>query len=148
MLLFLFFASFAASGPGDLDSLIDGEIADLLKTYTHLHAHPELSYREKETSAFVADKLHAMGFLVKEDFGRYEDPDLTCHGLVAVMKNGDGPTLLMRTDFDALPVEEQTGLPYASRIRVEKDGAKVPVMHACGHDIHMSCFLGAAKILP
>ena len=108
--------------------------------YKDLHAHPELSLMEEKTSAKVAAELRAAGFEVTEKFGGY--------GVVAVLKNGPGPTLLIRTDMDALPVLEETGLPYASRVRVtDLAGQDVPVMHACGHDIHMTVFAGTARML-
>ena len=108
--------------------------------YKDLHTHPELSLMEEKTSAKVAGELRTAGFDVTEKFGGY--------GVVAVMKNGPGPTLLIRSDLDGLPVQEETGLPYASTDRV-KDlaGREVPVMQACGHDIHMSCLVGTARTL-
>jgi amidohydrolase len=108
--------------------------------YKDLHTHPELSLMEEKTSAKVAAELRAAGFDVTEKFGGY--------GVVAVLKNGAGPTLLIRSDLDALPVQEETGLPYASTTHV-KDlaGHDVPVMQACGHDIHMSCLVGTARML-
>lgn len=145
--MFTFLVVARAGGQVELDALIDAKIDGLLSTYEYLHAHPELSFQEKETSAFVAGKLRDLGYEVKEGIGEYEKPGLVCYGLVGIMKNGDGPSVLLRTDFDALPMEEKTGLPYASKRRSLKDGKEVPVMHACGHDIHMSCFLGAAMLL-
>ena len=112
----------------------------LLAFYTDLHLHPELSLMEEKTSAKVATALRAAGFEVTEKFGGY--------GVVGVLKNGPGPTLLIRTDLDALPVQEETGLPYASKDRVKDlTGREVPVMHACGHDIHMTVFTGTARLL-
>ncbi|MBS0664108.1 MAG: amidohydrolase [Verrucomicrobia bacterium] len=108
--------------------------------YTDLHQHPELSYLEAETSAKVAAALRAAGFTVTEKFAGY--------GLVGVLRNGPGPTLLVRTDLDALPVQEETGLPYASTVHMKDlSGREVPVMHACGHDIHMTVFTGTARML-
>jgi hippurate hydrolase len=116
------------------------ELQYLLALYEHLHANPELSFEEQATSARIARELHDIGFDVSTQIGG--------HGAVAVLKNGDGPTLMLRTDMDALPVEEQTGLPYASRKRAaQPDGTEVPVMHACGHDLHMTVLVGTARRL-
>jgi len=122
-----------------LDQLIDREMSSLLTTYRQLHASPELSMQEQQTSAVLATQLRGLGYTVSERVGKYEDPNATCYGVVAVMKNGNGPTVLVRSDMDALPVEEQTGLPYAS--------TKKGVMHACGHDIHITTLIGTAKML-
>ncbi len=131
-----------------LDAMIDRDIASLLSTYKALHAAPELSRREEKTSAFVAGELRKLGFTVTERVGKYQDAQLVSYGLVAVLKNGAGPTVLVRTELDALPVEEKTGVPYASQVKTKNDaGVEVSVMHACGHDIHMTSFLGTAKIL-
>src|ERR1035437_9432971 len=112
----------------------------LLAFYTDLHLHPELSLMEEKTSAKVAASLRASGFDVTEKFGGY--------GVVGVLKNGPRPVLLIRTDMDALPVLEETGLPYASKVRVtDLAGHDVPVMHACGHDLHMTVFTGTARLL-
>ena len=112
----------------------------LLALYKHLHTNPELSFHEQETSARIAKELGDIGFEVTAGVGGF--------GVVAVMKNGPGPTLLLRTDMDALPVQEQTGLPYASKTTaVREDGTAVPVMHACGHDLHMTVFVGTARRL-
>ena len=131
-----------------LDSLIDREIHSLVANYKLLHAAPELSHYEEKTSNFVARELRAMGYSVTERVGRYDKPQWTGYGVVGVLRNGDGPTVLVRADMDALPVEEKTGLPYASRVKAKTDaGEEVSVMHACGHDIHVSTLLGTAKIL-
>ncbi|MEP6636605.1 MAG: amidohydrolase [Acidobacteriota bacterium] len=131
-----------------LDPLIDRDIASLLATYKMLHAAPELSHREEKTSSFFAGQLKALGYTVTERVGKFERPEWIGHGVVAIMKNGAGPTVLVRTDMDALPVEEKTGLPYASTVRTKNDaGQDVGVMHACGHDIHMTTMLGTAKLL-
>ena len=132
----------------DLEGKVQGELASLLETYRHLHTHPELSLHEKETASLVAGRLRELGFDVTEQVGKYPDPKNTSYGLVAVMKNGAGPTVLVRTDLDGLPVEETTGLPYASTVRTTDDaGTDVGVMHACGHDVHMTSFLGTATLL-
>ena len=131
-----------------LDALVDRDITSLLTTYKALHAAPELSRREEKTSAFVAGELRKLGFTVTERVGKYENTTAVSYGIVGVLKNGSGPTVLVRTDLDALPVEEKTGLPYASTVKTKNDaGVDVSVMHACGHDIHMTSFLGAAKLL-
>ena len=132
----------------DLVDKVQNELAPLLETYRHLHSNPELSLHEKETSVYLADRLRELGFEVTEEVGQYPDPDDTSYGLVAVMKNGDGPTVMVRTDLDGLPVEETTGLPYASTVRTtDSAGTDVGVMHACGHDVHMTSFLGSATLL-
>jgi hippurate hydrolase len=122
-----------------LSDRIDREIPSLMNTYKGLHAAPELSMQEQKTSATVAGRLRELGYDVTERVGKYAEPDATCYGVVAVMHNGDGPVVLLRTDMDALPISEQTGLAYASNVS--------NVMHACGHDLHMTALLGAAKIL-
>jgi amidohydrolase len=131
-----------------LDAWLDRELPALVASYKALHAAPELSHHEEKTSALVAKELRGLGFEVMERVGKYPKPNLAGYGVVAVMKNGGGPTVLVRADMDALPVEEKTGLPYASTVRTKNDaGQDVPVMHACGHDIHVTALLGAAKAL-
>lgn len=131
-----------------LDSMIDSNIASLVDTYKTLHAAPELSHHEEKTASFFAGQLRALGYTVTERVGKYENPEWTSYGVVAVMKNGAGPTVLLRTELDALPVEEKTGLPYASKVKTKNDaGQEVSVMHACGHDVHMTSMLGTAKLL-
>lgn len=151
-LLFMFLSTSAlattAAAQQQLDPLIDRDIASLVDTYKMLHAAPELSHREEKTSSFFAGQLKALGYTVTERVGKFERPEWIGHGVVAVMKNGPGPTVLVRTDMDALPVEEKTGVPYASILRTKNDaGQDVGVMHACGHDIHMTTMLGTAKLL-
>jgi amidohydrolase len=113
---------------------------ELTAQYQALHRAPELSFLEAKTAELMAKKLSALGFKVTTGIGKT--------GVVGVFKNGDGPTVLIRTDMDALPVEEKTGLPYASKAK-QKDasGALQPVMHACGHDVHMCAWLGALSLL-
>src|SRR5437764_7499375 len=131
-----------------LDAMVDRELAQLVSTYKMLHVAPELSHYESKTSAFLAGQLRALGFTVTEHVGKYAEPSWQGYGVVAVMKNGDGPTVLVRTDLDALPVEEKTGLPYASAVKAKNDaGQEVSVMHACGHDIHITNMIGTAKML-
>ena len=131
----------------NLDEKIDSNIADWVGTYKHFHANPELSTQEKETSALIASSLRKLGYEVTDHFGKYEDANLVSYGVVAVLKNGPGPTVYVRTELDALPVRENTGLPYASKVTVKRASDEVGVMHACGHDLHMTVFLGTAKML-
>jgi hippurate hydrolase len=129
-------------------SLADAELLSLLGIYKDIHTHPELSGQEERTAALVAKELRAAGCEVTEHVGKYENSKLKAYGVVGVMKNGDGPTVLVRTDMDALPVEEETGLPYASKVVAKNDeGKDVHVMHACGHDVHIAAFIGTARAL-
>ncbi len=108
--------------------------------YKELHAHPELSFYEYQTAARLAQELRTLGFEVTEQVGGT--------GIVGVLRNGEGPVILVRTDMDALPVVEATGLPYASTVRTKDEaGKEVGVMHACGHDVHMTVWLGTARAL-
>jgi amidohydrolase len=108
--------------------------------YIDLHEHPELSSHETETARKLAGRLRSLGYEVTEQVGGT--------GFIAVMKNGSGPTIMLRTELDALPVEEKTGLPYASKVHAQDDeGHDVAVMHACGHDLHMAAIVGTAAIL-
>ncbi len=138
-----FFLTFAAASSliaADPAAIIKQELPSLVALYQELHANPELSLHEAGTSARVAKELRAAGLEVTEKVGG--------HGLVGVLKNGDGPVILVRTDLDGLPVKEQTGVPYASTKVVKDDlGREVNVMHACGHDIHMAGFIGTARVL-
>jgi hippurate hydrolase len=119
---------------------LDALYPEMEKLYVDLHQSPELSLHEEKTAAKLADRLRALGFEVTTGVGKT--------GLVGVLKNGKGPTVLVRTDLDGLPVEERTGLPYASKATTTDDsGATVSVMHACGHDIHMTSWIGAATLL-
>lgn len=136
------------SAQPSLDALIDREIPSLVAMYKTLHATPELSHHEEKTSALVAKELRALGYTVTERVGKYSRPEWVGYGVVGVLKNGEGPTVLVRTDLDALPVEEKTGLPYASKVKTKNDaGQEVGAMHACGHDIHITSLLGTAKTL-
>jgi len=140
--------SLDATTNGKINGMIDREINALVETYRLLHAAPELSHYEQKTSALFAAQLRALGYTVTERVGKFERPEWVGYGVVAVMKNGEGPTVLVRTDLDGLPVEEKTGLPYASKQKTKNDaGLDVGVMHACGHDIHMTSLLGTAKML-
>ena len=136
-----------ASAPADLAASAQGQLPALTETYKHLHENPELSKHEVKTAAFVAGELRKLGYTVTEHVGKYEDGS-QAEGVVAVMENGAGPRLLIRTDMDALPVEEKTGLDYASHVTsTNAQGQAVGVMHACGHDLHMTVLIGAAKEL-
>jgi amidohydrolase len=137
----------AAQGPA-LDAQLDQELPALVATYKTLHAAPELSHHEDKTAALLAQELRGLGYDVTEHVGKYPNPQWQGHGIVGVMRNGAGPTVLVRSDMDALPVEEQTGLPYASHVHTKNDaGVEVGVMHACGHDIHVTSLIGTAKML-
>src|ERR1044072_8329673 len=128
--------------------LADAELPSLLTIYKDLHSHPELSTQEQRTAALLAKELKAVGCDVTENVGKYEKADQKCYGVVGLMKNGDGPVVLVRTDLDALPVQEETGLPYASKVVTKNEkGDEVHVMHACGHDAHVSMFIGVARAL-
>ncbi len=126
--------------PVDLATLVRDELPSLVSLYEELHANPELSLQESETAARIAEELRATGLDVSSDFGG--------HGVVGILRNGEGPVVLIRTDLDALPVRELTRAPYASTKVVKDDlGREVGVMHACGHDVHMAAFIGTARIL-
>ena len=139
VILFLLFLSsihMQAQNVKDIKKMLP----ELLKSYQYIHQHPELSYKEFKTSKLLADKMRSYGFKVTEHFGGT--------GIVAILKNGKGPKILIRTDMDALPILEKTGVPYASKVRqVDVEGVEQPVMHACGHDVHMNVWLGTAKYL-
>ena len=108
--------------------------------YIDLHEHPELSLHEVNTAAKLASRLRTLGYNVTEKVGGT--------GVVGILRNGAGPTVMLRTELDALPVEEKTGLPYASTVHAKDDaGHEVPVMHACGHDVHMAAWVGTATIM-
>src|SRR6266480_1772143 len=141
-------APLLAFGQPTPQSIADAELPSLLTIYKEIHSHPELSTKEQRSSAIVAKELRAAGCEVTENFGHYDNPDWKCYGVVGVMKNGDGPTVLVRTDMDALPVQEQTGASYASKVTMTNvEGKEMPVMHACGHDIHMSALIGTARAM-
>jgi hippurate hydrolase len=119
---------------------IDQNLPALEKLYKHVHSNPELAFQEVNTSVLMARELKALGFTVTTGVGQT--------GVVGVLKNGTGPTVLVRTDMDALPIIEKTGVPYASKVRTrDKEGREVGVMHACGHDMHMTCWAGTARVL-
>ncbi|HEY3171948.1 MAG TPA: amidohydrolase [Thermoanaerobaculia bacterium] len=119
---------------------LDALYPDLQRLYVDLHQNPELSFHEEKTAAKLADRLRVLGFEVTTG--------IAGTGVVGLLRNGKGPTVMIRTDLDALPVEERTGLPYASKATTKNDsGATVSVMHACGHDVHMSSWIGTATLL-
>jgi len=140
----------ASQGPStaaDLAQSAAQQLPALTETYKHLHENPELSKQEVHTAAFVAAELRKLGYTVTEHVGKYED-GTQAEGVVAVLENGSGPRLLLRTELDALPVDEKTSLDYASHAKTTNaQGQTIPVMHACGHDLHMTVLLGAAKEL-
>lgn len=130
----------AAQSAAGVDPWLDAQIGSLTELYQHLHRNPELSFREVKTSARIADELAAAGLDVTRNIGGL--------GVVGVIENGDGPTVLLRADLDGLPVGEQTGLPYQSAIRTESaDGRVAGIMHACGHDVHMTHLVATARWL-
>ena len=136
--LFLVWWSWPSLATAQVESWIDQQTKYLNDLYLQLHRHPELSYHEVETAKRLAEELSAAGATVTTDVGG--------HGLVGVLQNGEGPTVMIRADLDALPVAERTNLPYASEVEVpDKSGHLVGVMHACGHDIHMTCWVGVAR---
>ncbi len=135
------------AGPAvsDLAASAQRQLPALTETYKHLHRNPELSHHEEKTSALLAGELRKLGYTVTERVGKYPDGS-QAFGVVAILQNGAGPRVLIRTDMDALPVEEKTGLDYASTVRsTNAQGQDVGVMHACGHDIHMTVLLGVAR---
>lgn len=130
----------AASAADDAKQWVAANLDDLVALYHHFHQNPELSFEEEQTAARLAAELRAVGAKVTEKVGG--------HGVVAVLENGQGPTVMLRTDLDALPVAEETGLEYASKVKVtDKRGATVGVMHACGHDVHIANLIGVARYL-
>src|ERR1700727_2398488 len=129
----------------NVPALVDKQLPDLLATYKKLHAAPELSHHEAQTSALLAEEMRKAGYTVTERVGQYPDGS-QAYGVVGILKNGAGPTLLIRADMDALPVTEATRLPYASTVRSKNPaGQDVGVMHACGHDIHITTMIGVAR---
>src|SRR5213593_3585805 len=119
--------------------LVSGMYPQLQAVYEDIHSHPELGFQETRTAAKLAAEMRANGFQVTEKVGKT--------GVVAIFKNGAGPTVLVRTELDALPMEEKTGLPYASKVKAVFSGRETYVAHSCGHDIHMASWLGTARTL-
>lgn len=133
-------AALAAVAQSNSSNPVDAAIPQARSFYLELHEHPELSGHEVHTASALATRLRAAGYEVTEHVGNT--------GVVAILKNGSGPTIMLRTELDALPVEEKTGLPYASKVHALDDsGRDVPVMHACGHDLHMAALLGTAEVM-
>src|SRR5688500_12168463 len=129
----------SATGERDLSGL-DGIMSDLEDLYRDIHAHPELSMQERRTAGLAADGLCSAGYDVTEGIGGT--------GVVGLLENGDGPTVMLRADMDALPIREATGLPYASTATAtDAGGHETPVMHACGHDMHVTWLTGATTLL-
>ena len=122
-----------------VDRTLDRIYPELFQLYTDLHAHPELRFQETRTAGVLAAQMRQLGFTVTEHVGGT--------GLVAILRNGAGPTVLVRTELDALPMEEKTGLTYASRVQAEFNGQPSFVAHSCGHDIHMAAWVGTARAL-
>ena len=136
----LVIASGVACAADGVDAEVDAVYAQSEALYLDLHRHPELSSHEQQTAAKLAAELRELGYEVTTGIGGT--------GVVGILKNGNGPVVMLRTELDALPVEEKTGLPYASAVRTKDDGgADVGVMHACGHDIHMASWMGTARIM-
>lgn len=124
---------------GQVDRTLDAIYPDLFRIYADIHAHPELSGQETRTAALLAAQMRDLGFTVTEQVGGT--------GLVAVLRNGDGPTVMVRTELDGLPMEEKTGLPYASRAQADYNGQPSFLAHSCGHDAHMASWIGTARTL-
>ena len=122
-----------------IERSVESDYPNLDALYKDIHAHPEIAFQEEKTAAKLAAEMRALGFEVTEHVGKT--------GLVAIYKNGDGPTVMVRTELDALPMEEKTGLPYASRDKTIWQGRETFMAHSCGHDIHMASWVGAAKTL-
>ena len=122
-----------------IDRSLDAQYARIDALYKDIHAHPELGFQETRTAAKLAAELRALGFEVTEGVGKT--------GIVGLYRNGAGPTVMVRTELDALPLAENTGLPYASKMKQMLRGAETPVMHACGHDIHMAAWVAVARVL-
>ena len=123
-----------------VNTFVDVQYPSLFELYTNLHANPELSFQEQKSSARLAEELERAGYAVTTKVGGY--------GVVAIFTNGPGPTVMVRCDLDGLPVKEQTGVPYASKVTTKDEaGNDVHVMHACGHDVHMTCLVGTARTL-
>src|SRR6202030_2989930 len=118
---------------------LDALLPDLAELYKDVHSHPELSMQETRTAGLAADRLRAAGYEVTRGVGKT--------GVVGLLRNGEGPTVMLRADMDALPVEEATGLPYASKIKMkDRQGSMVPVGHMCGHDMHVTWLTGATVL--
>ncbi|MDB6084061.1 MAG: amidohydrolase [Gammaproteobacteria bacterium] len=131
----------------DLARFVDAELPELVGEYKDMHAHPELSHQEEKTAARLAGELRKAGFTVTERVGKYPD-GTQAYGVVGILENGAGPRLLIRTDLDALPIVEETGVSYESHVKTQNaSGQEVGVMHACGHDVHVTTMMGTARAL-
>jgi amidohydrolase len=140
-------ASSFTAGAQDLNSLVGPQLPGLVDTYKSIHAHPELSHHEERTSGILAAELRKAGYTVTERVGIYPDGS-QAYGVVGILENGPGPRLLVRADMDALPIAEQTNVPYASHVTGRNAaGQEVGVMHACGHDVHVTTLIGTARAL-
>jgi len=134
-------------GAQEPDAFVNSQLPSLVSTYKTIHSHPELSHHEEHTSALLAAELRKAGYTITERVGKYPDGS-QAYGVVAVLQNGPGPRLLIRADMDALPLVEETGVPYASHVKATgASGQEVGVMHACGHDIHVTTLIGTARAL-
>ena len=123
-----------------LQKKLERLLPDIEALYKDVHAHPELSMQETRTAELAADRLRAAGYEVTERVGKT--------GVVGLLRNGNGPTVMLRADMDALPIEETTGLPYASKVTAkDREGKTVPVGHMCGHDMHVAWLIGATTLL-
>jgi amidohydrolase len=131
-----------------MDEIIHQDLNELTSIYKRIHAAPELSGYEQATSDLIASHLKSLGYEVTDHLGKYKNRPWKGYGVVAIFSNGVGPVLMIRTDMDALPLVEKTELPYASTVKIKGDSGQVTgVMHACGHDIHISVFLGVADVM-
>jgi amidohydrolase len=145
--MFLAIASMCSHGQTQVATGLAPQVASLVadmypsleKLYKSIHSHPELAFEEVRTAALLAEQMRSLGFQVTEKVGKT--------GVVAIYRNGAGPTVMVRTELDALPMEEKTGLPYASRVKALYDGRETFVAHSCGHDVHMASWIGTAKAL-
>src|SRR3974390_1106670 len=119
---------------------LDNLLPDLEALYKDVHSHPELSMQETRTAGLAADRLRSAGYEVTTGVGKT--------GVVGLLRNSDGPTVMLRADMDALPIEEATGLPYASKVKMkDSEGNTVPVGHMCGHDMHVTWLIGATALM-
>ena len=137
----------AAANAQSLDSLVSPQLPGLVETYKSIHSHPELSHHEERTAGILAAELRKAGYTVTERIGKYPDGS-QAYGVVGILENGPGPRVLIRTDMDALPIVEQTNVSYASHVTSKNAaGQEVGVMHACGHDVHVTTMIGTARAL-
>jgi len=128
-----------ASVEPQIEAEVNADYPHLFDIYKDIHQHPELGFQETRTAAKLAGEMRALGFEVTESVGKT--------GIVAIYKNGPGPQVMVRTELDALPMQEKTGLPYASQAKAQWNGRETYVAHSCGHDSHMAIWVGTAKAL-